>query len=401
MQIRPKNPKNARKMLGVEAVMLVFAAVLGALIGSFTNVLIYRIPRGESVAFPPSHCPNCDHQLGALDLVPVLSWALLRGKCRYCGHPISARYPVVELITAIGYLAIAWRFPILDDGLRTVGLWFFLTVLIAGSGIDLDTKTLPDALTLPPILIGLLVALLAPVRSTGGSSSLGLPDFSAALHGALIGAGLLALIAGLGAWVLRRFREPNHPDFPIDYMHIHLGALVGAWFGPVWAVVAALVAVGINLIARRVIRIPDFLTLGGVLVSIALSGAGYGPGIVGSVQGALSGAGAVALIAGAYWAIYWATHKQEDTEEFEDADPVAMGFGDVKLAAVIGAFLGWQGIVMGLAAAVVLGAVIGVIQRIAGGDRAIPFGPYLALGALVAMFTGAEPLLAYLRSVGL
>lgn len=381
-------------MRDVEAVSLVFAAVLGALIGSFTNVLIYRIPRGESVAFPPSHCPNCDHQLGVLDLVPVLSWAFLRGRCRYCGHPISSRYPIVELITAIGYLAVAWRFPILDYGLATVGLWFFFTVLVAGSGIDLDTKTLPDALTLPPVVIGLLIALIV-------SSKPGLPDFNAALQGALIGAGLLALIAGLGAWVLRRFREPNYPDFPIDYQHVHLGALVGAWFGPVWAVVAALVAIGVNLIAKRVIRIPDFVTLGGVLVSIALSGAGYGMGIIGSVQGALSGAGAVALIAGAYWAIYWTTHKQQDTEEPEDADPVAMGFGDVKLAAVIGAFLGWQGIVMGLGAAVVLGAVIGVIQRIAGGDRAIPFGPYLAVGALVALFTGAEPLLAYLRSVGL
>lgn len=386
----------------MEAVLLAFAAVLGALIGSFTNVLIYRIPRGESVAFPPSHCPNCDHRLGVLDLVPVLSWVLLRGKCRYCGNPISSRYPVVELISALGYLAIAWRFPILEYGLSTVGLWFFFTVLLAGSGIDLDTKTLPDALTLPPVAIGLLIAFVAPMRAIGDfSSKPGLPDFGAALQGALIGAGLLALIAGLGAWVLRRFREPNHPDFPIDYIHVHLGALVGAWFGPVWAVAAVLVAVGANLIARRVIRLPDFLTLGGVLLSIALSGAGYGMGIIGSVQGALMGAGAVALIAGGYWAIHFALHKHEPAEEPEDADPVAMGFGDVKLAAVIGAFLGWQGIVMGLAAAVVLGAVIGLIQRIAGGDRAIPFGPYLALGALVAMFTGAEPLLAYLRSVGL
>jgi leader peptidase (prepilin peptidase)/N-methyltransferase len=381
-------------MLGVEAVMLVFAAILGALIGSFTNVLIYRIPRGESVAFPPSHCPNCDHQLGVLDLVPVVSWVFLRGKCRYCGNPISSRYPIVELISAIGYLAIAWRFPILDYGLATVGLWFFFTVLLAGSGIDLDTKTLPDVLTLPPVAVGLLIAFVV-------SSKPGLPDFGAAVQGALIGAGLLALIAGLGAWVLRRFRETNYPDFPIDYMHVHLGALVGVWFGPVWAVVAALVAVGVNLIAKRVIRIPDFVTLGGVILSLVLSGLGYGQGLIGSVQGALMGAGAVALIAGSYWAIYWATHKQEETEEPEDADPVAMGFGDVKLAAVIGAFLGWQGIVMGLAAAVVLGAVIGVIQRIMGGDRAIPFGPYLALGALVAMLTGAEPLLAYLRSVGL
>jgi leader peptidase (prepilin peptidase)/N-methyltransferase len=381
-------------MRGVDVILLVLACTLGAMVGSFTNVLIYRIPRNESIAFPPSHCPNCNHRLGVLDLVPILSWLALHGRCRYCGKPINPRYPIVEAISALGYLAIAWRFPLMDYGLATVGLWFFFTILLAGSGIDLETKTLPDVLTLPPVAVGLLIAFAT-------TSKPGLPDFSAALHGALMGAGLLAMIAGLGAWVVRRFRETRYPDFPIDYMHVHLGALVGAWFGPVWAVAAAAVAVGINLIAKRVIRIPDALTLGGMLVSVAISGS-FGRGLIGSLEGALMGAGAVALLAAAYWGVYWWMHRHKPEEPLpDDADPVAMGFGDVKLAAVIGVFLGWQGVVMGLAAAIILGAVIGLALRVLGGAREIPFGPYLAAGALIAMFTGAEPLLAYLRSVGL
>ena len=104
----------------MESFVLIIAATLGALIGSFTNVLIYRIPIKKSIAFPPSACPNCSHRLGVLDLVPIFSWLALGGKCRYCRNPISSRYPLIEAVSALGYLAIAWKVgllenPILDD----------------------------------------------------------------------------------------------------------------------------------------------------------------------------------------------------------------------------------------------------------------------------------------------
>ena len=90
---------------------IVFAGLLGAVIGSFLNVCIYRIPREESIAFPPSHCPHCLHRLGPFDLVPIISWLLLRGKCRYCAGGISARYPIVELITALLFVQAALTAP--------------------------------------------------------------------------------------------------------------------------------------------------------------------------------------------------------------------------------------------------------------------------------------------------
>lgn len=88
-----------------------FAAMLGAVIGSFLNVCIYRIPRGESVIFPSSHCPHCLHQLGPLDLIPILSWLFLRGKCRYCAGTITARYPFVEILTALLFAQAAYMAP--------------------------------------------------------------------------------------------------------------------------------------------------------------------------------------------------------------------------------------------------------------------------------------------------
>jgi leader peptidase (prepilin peptidase)/N-methyltransferase len=380
----------------VDALVLAMFFVLGATIGSFSNVLIHRIPRGESIAYPPSRCPRCGHRLGVLDLVPILSWLGLRGRCRHCGAPISARYPLVELASGLGYLAIAWRFPPLELGLATLGLCFAFTILLVSSAIDLETKTLPDALTLPAVGVGLALALLP-------SSAPALPDFGGALHGALLGAGLLSLIGAYGSWALRRFREPRFPEYPLGYQQIHVSALAGAvaggllggqWAGPAWGVAAGLASAFLNLALRRVVRVPDGLTLGGLLLAVVLSS--LGSGLVSAVQGALLGAGGTALLAGLYWAF-----RPEPDDPEADGDPVAMGFGDVKLAAAIGAFLAWQGLVVGLFVAVVLGALIGVVSRLMGGEREIPFGPFLAAGAVVALFAGPGLLEAYLRAAGL
>jgi leader peptidase (prepilin peptidase)/N-methyltransferase len=86
----------------------VLAGVVGACVGSFLNVALWRIPRGESIVSPPSHCPACGRELGALELVPVMSWVALRGRCRHCGVHISARYPLVELGTALLFALVAW-----------------------------------------------------------------------------------------------------------------------------------------------------------------------------------------------------------------------------------------------------------------------------------------------------
>ncbi|WP_022800343.1 prepilin peptidase [Deinococcus ficus] len=366
-----------------DALLVVFAVILGLLVGSFSNVLIWRLPRGENIAFPPSHCPHCDHRLGVRDLVPLGSWLALGGKCRYCRAPIKARYPVVEALTGLGYGLIAWLFPPLTFGLGALGLMVLFTILLVGSAIDLDTYTIPDELTLPGVGLGLLFAL----ANAQGS---GLPTFPEAAQGALLGAGLLVTINNVGAWVLRRFRERSWPEFPLGYQQISLGLLAGAWLGPWWGAGVALLSALVNALAKKVIRIPELLTLGGFLVSVMLGGSGLGRDLGAMVVGALGAAGAVALVCGVYWWLHWRRHREDDgaADTDEPVDAQAMGFGDVKLAAVIGAFLGWELLLVALVVAVFAGAVLGVIQMALHSSNRLKFGPYLAIGAVVALLWG-------------
>ena len=165
-------------MDSVELVVALIVTLAGLAIGSFLNVVIWRVPRGESVVSPPSHCPGCDAQIRGRDNIPLLSWLLLRGRCRDCGTRISPRYPAVELLTGLLFLGMAlaigvtWELP----------AYLYLTAVgIALAFIDLDTKRLPNALTLPsyPILAALL---LLPAVAYG--------DWSAYLR-AMLGAAAL------------------------------------------------------------------------------------------------------------------------------------------------------------------------------------------------------------------
>lgn len=380
-----------------DALLVVFAGLLGLLVGSFSNVLIWRLPRGENVAFPPSHCPHCDHRLGVRDLVPLLSWLSLGGKCRYCRAPIKARYPVVEALTGLGYALIAALFPVLTYGWGTLGLMVLFTILLVSSAIDLDTYTIPDELTLPGVALGLLFAAVAQA----GNNPV-LVSFPGAVQGALLGAGLLVTINNVGAWVLRRFRERSWPELPIGYQQISLGLLAGAWLGPWWGAGVGLLSALVNALARRVVRVPEWLTLGGLLLSLLLGSAGYGPSLLEMLRGALAAAGAVALACGVYWWLHWRRHREDDgAAEDDQADAQAMGFGDVKLAAVIGAFLGWERLLLTLVVAVFAGAVVGVVQLAMKSENRIKFGPFLALGALVALFWGGQIIAAYKGMLGL
>ena len=139
--------------------------VLGTLIGSFLNVVVYRVPAGRSVVSPPSACGHCGHTVRAYDNVPVLSWLLLRGRCRDCGAPISSRYPLVELGTAVLFAVGAWRFlpaalvaPTPTETVSAVlGLVAFLylgAISLALALIDLDVARLPDVIVLPAYVVG-------------------------------------------------------------------------------------------------------------------------------------------------------------------------------------------------------------------------------------------------------
>ncbi len=136
------------------AFLIVFTGLLGLLIGSFLNVVAYRVPRGESLVTPASHCPSCEHPIRPWHNVPVLGWLLLRGRCADCGTRISPRYPLVELGTGVAFAAVAARLLQLDLGSAVPAYLYFTAVGIALALIDLDCRRLPNALVLPsyPVL---------------------------------------------------------------------------------------------------------------------------------------------------------------------------------------------------------------------------------------------------------
>lgn len=256
--------------------LVIGVGLIGLLIGSFLNVVIHRVPAGESIVSPPSRCPGCGSLISPRDNIPVVSWLLLRGRCRTCHEPISARYPLVELLTAVMFALMAWRFGLAWD---LPAYLYLAAVGVALAAIDLDTKRLPNVIVLPSYPVAAVLFLLPAVLE--------------------------------GQWD--------------DYLRAVAGAAA----------------------------------LFGVFFLLAL--------------------------------IY----------------PAGMGFGDVKLAGVLGAYLawlGWAALVVGGFLGFALGAVVGVAMMVAGraGRRtALPFGPFMLLGALLAIFL-AEPLSQwYLGLVGL
>lgn len=186
-----------------------YAALCGLVVGSYLNVVIHRLPTGESTVVPASHCPQCGARIRARDNLPLVSFLLLRGRCRDCGASISWRYPAVEAATALLFAAVAARFGASLDALAAA---LFGALLLALAGIDLEHFLLPDRLTLPGIAFGLLAQ---PLLSWG--------SLAAALEGALGGAGLLLTFAG--AWYLLRQHEG------MGLGDVKMAALVGAFLG--------------------------------------------------------------------------------------------------------------------------------------------------------------------------
>lgn len=204
--------------------------VFGLALGSFLNVCIYRLPRGESVVRPRSRCPNCGRPIAAYDNIPLVSYLLLRGRCRECRAPIAALYPLVEGITALALVVAYLRFGLTPTALKAGVLAAALIVL---TFTDLRERLLPDAVTLPGIVVGLLFALWVPVAD--GTAALllrslnvsGLPPLwlsvADALLGALLGAGLLYVLGEV--WYrLRKVEAMGLGD-------VKLMAMVGLFFG--------------------------------------------------------------------------------------------------------------------------------------------------------------------------
>lgn len=244
---------------------LIFFFIIGAIVGSFMNVCIYRLPKGESIVRPRSHCTSCAKTIAWYDNIPVLSFLILGGKCRFCKEKISLKYPIVEILSGIMCALLFLRF---GPTPKFFIFWYFVSALIVVSFIDLSIMEIPDVISVSGIVLGLFVATLYPP---------------------LMGA------------------TTNVSSF----LNSFLGIIVGG---------ASIYALGF---------IGEFI------------------------------------------------FKKE-----------AMGGGDIKLLAMIGAFLGWKLVLLTFFLAPFFGSIVGITLKIKKGKEIMPYGPHLSLAALVALFWG-------------
>ncbi len=175
---------------GVSNLVYIIICIFGLLIGSFLNVCIYRIPKGESIAFPPSHCSRCNHSLSALDLIPVVSYLALKGRCRYCKEKISPQYPIVETLVSVLFLLTYLQYGYTFQGLAAL---IMVCLLVVVAFIDLNLMIIPNRMNLIIAGIGILVLFLG-WGVTWKDSFLG----------GLIGGGILLLLGGLSSWLLHK-----------------------------------------------------------------------------------------------------------------------------------------------------------------------------------------------------
>jgi leader peptidase (prepilin peptidase) / N-methyltransferase len=216
---------------------------LGAAIGSFLNVVVYRVPAGLSILWPPSRCPKCFHQLGMGENIPILGWLLLRGKCRHCHTPISPRYPIIEALTAIIFVIVYNRFGL---SIQTVGYSLLMCWLLALTLIDLDTMTLPNSLTQSGLVLGLAFQYVAGYLDSNHAIAGGRDALIQGIIGMVLGMWLYDTIAIVGSIMMGRLAQGGGDA--------KLMAMVGAWSS--WQVVllagglaSALAIVGFMVVA--------------------------------------------------------------------------------------------------------------------------------------------------------
>ncbi len=232
----------------------IFIFVIGLLLGSFGNVVIHRLPLGENVAMPRSRCPKCRTMIAWYDNIPVLSWLFLLGKCRACKTPISIRYPFVELLTGVLFVAVLFTHGMTWTTLEYL---IFTWGLIVVSFIDLDHMILPDVFTLPGIVIGLIGAAINPERS-----------FISALAGVLIGGGFLWLVAYLYL-VVRKEEGMGGGDIKLLGW---IGAVLG-WSSVPFVVLASSVVgsiIGLGLALKQKAGLKSVIPFGPYLAAAAI-----------------------------------------------------------------------------------------------------------------------------------
>lgn len=242
---------------------MVVAATFGAVIGSFLNVCIYRVPLGASVVLPASACPRCRHELSWYENIPIVSWLALRGRCRSCRAWIGVRYPIVEALTAAMFAAAWWYY---GPGALFVSRIVFGCALIVLFAIDLEHHLLPNVITLPGIIVGFAFSFLAP------------PGWIESLIGIAVGAGILLTVFYLWLWI-RKIEALGMGD---PKMLAMIGAFLGWKMTILTLVLASLIGsvIGIALIVSRRGSLASQLPFGCFLALGAGAAATVGPGIL-------------------------------------------------------------------------------------------------------------------------
>jgi leader peptidase (prepilin peptidase)/N-methyltransferase len=253
----------------------IFVFIFGSIVGSFLNTCIYRMPQGESVVWPRSYCPKCKKKIRGYDNIPLLSYVLLRGKCRYCQKGISFRYFIVELLTATMFLILFNRFNLSYD-------FFFYMVLvcslIVATFVDIPHRIIPDEISIGGLILGFI-------------------------------------LSSIKGFSLRPFAFSYRP-------------------------------------------------------------------MLNSFSGIIIGGGVLYLTGFIFDAVYFKILKRPPIQ----GETQSMGGGDVKLLAMIGAFLGWQKVLLVFFISPFLGVVVGIINLLVKKDHTIPYGPFLSLAAILAIF---------------
>jgi leader peptidase (prepilin peptidase) / N-methyltransferase len=347
----------------------VFAFVLGAAVGSFLNVCIYRWPVDLSINRPRrSFCPQCKQPISWYQNLPLVSWLALGGRCAHCGAKIAFRYFAVELVTALLFLAIWQRFP----WQVAIAYWVFVSFLIVGTFIDFEHFIIPDRITIGGTIAGVACSIVVPaLMQTDSRVAAGVRAALAAALGYVIL--WIVLEAGKIAFGRKRIVFDGPTPFTWTKRDDDADFVVGAEESP-WS----------EYFARE----KDRLLL--QCDEVRIDDREYGNVRLDFRYDRVNADGHVLMLDDV-------THIAGVTRELV-IPREAMGRGDLKFLAAIGAFLGWRAVLFSLFAGSLLGSVIGLVTLVVGKpvwSAKLPFGPYLAFGAFTWMFFGETVLRWY------
>ena len=401
----------------LNTLMHLLAFYMGAGIGSFLNVVIYRLPLGISVNNPRrSFCPSCKYQIPMWQNIPLLSWLLLRGKCAKCGGGISIRYFLVELLTGVMFYLVFLRisgeyavggnpWPMIKIwGPHVLCLWVFMSLLISGTFIDIDHFILPHSITIGGAAVGVLASWWVPALMEQTTHTRGLL-FS--VGGAALGLGGLWLVVQLGKLAFGKVNHRQKPPF-LKSASPGMCRLVGKFMGcewldgpEKWSVIQEsdekppVVSIG-----RKKMEWEDIFFRESDHMVITCDDLQVNDRTWRNVTASM-------------WMEKLLVKSTESSEEFplEGVKTLyatvsqvvipreAMGYGDIYFLMMIGSFCGWQAVLFTILASSVIGTLFAMVPRVLGKAEwgaKIPFGPYLALGAALWVFYGPQFLAWYI-----